>query len=182
MKPTRLLPAILLCMSLAMGARSQAITGTDLQTQFIADWTRAKAYTDAYLSTMPADKYSFKAVDSIRSFSQQMLHLAAANYFLTFMASGSPLPNYDLQNLEKRAGAQTPDSVAFYVNASYDFALAAVKGLDPSKYGEKISMHGMSVPRFVLLMKAFEHQTHHRGQATIYIRLQGIKPPNEQLF
>jgi hypothetical protein len=98
MKPTRLLPAILLCMSLAMGARSQAITGTDLQTQFIADWTRAKAYTDAYLSTMPADKYSFKAVDSIRSFAQQMLHLAAANYFLTFMASGSPLPNYDLQN------------------------------------------------------------------------------------
>ena len=30
--------------------------------------------------------------------------------------------------------------------------------------------------------KTFEHQTHHRGQATIYIRLQGIKPPEERLF
>jgi len=32
------------------------------------------------------------------------------------------------------------------------------------------------------MIKTFEHQTHHRGQATIYIRLQGIRPPQEQLF
>jgi uncharacterized damage-inducible protein DinB len=31
-------------------------------------------------------------------------------------------------------------------------------------------------------MKTFEHQTHHRGQTTIYIRTQGIKPPQEKLF
>jgi len=31
-------------------------------------------------------------------------------------------------------------------------------------------------------MKAFEHQTHHRGQTTIYIRLVGLKPPGERLF
>ncbi len=182
MKHTRRLLAILCCLSFCIGARAQSITGDDLKQQFIADWTRAKSYTDAYLSAMPADKYGFKAVDSIRSFAQQMLHLAAANYYLTFMASGATLPHYDLQNLEKRSGAQTPDSVAFYVNASYDFALAAVKALDPAKYGEPVSMHGNSAPRYVLLMKAFEHQTHHRGQATIYIRLLGIKPPNEQLF
>ncbi|HET9745897.1 MAG TPA: DinB family protein [Chitinophagaceae bacterium] len=30
--------------------------------------------------------------------------------------------------------------------------------------------------------KAFEHQNHHRGQTTIYIRAQGIKPPEERLF
>jgi len=30
--------------------------------------------------------------------------------------------------------------------------------------------------------KAFEHQTHHRGQATVYIRLAGGTPPQEKLF
>ena len=30
--------------------------------------------------------------------------------------------------------------------------------------------------------KLFEHQTHHRGQTTIYIRMAGITPPNEKLF
>ncbi|HZJ61332.1 MAG TPA: DinB family protein, partial [Chitinophagaceae bacterium] len=28
----------------------------------------------------------------------------------------------------------------------------------------------------------FEHQTHHRAQTTIYIRLMGLHPPQEQLF
>ncbi|MDZ4709681.1 MAG: DinB family protein [Saprospiraceae bacterium] len=30
--------------------------------------------------------------------------------------------------------------------------------------------------------KAFEHQTHHRGQCVIYLRLPGIEPPHELLF
>jgi uncharacterized damage-inducible protein DinB len=32
------------------------------------------------------------------------------------------------------------------------------------------------------LSKGFEHQTHHRGQTTIYLRLKGVKPPQEKLF
>ena len=36
--------------------------------------------------------------------------------------------------------------------------------------------------RLAWLLKAFEHQTHHRGQCTIYIRLLGIRPPGEKLF
>jgi uncharacterized damage-inducible protein DinB len=33
-----------------------------------------------------------------------------------------------------------------------------------------------------MMLKTFEHQTHHRGQTTIYIRLLGIRPPQEKLF
>jgi uncharacterized damage-inducible protein DinB len=36
--------------------------------------------------------------------------------------------------------------------------------------------------RLSWLMKAFEHQTHHRGQTTIYLRLAGVRPPGERLF
>ena len=43
--------------------------------QLIKEWERAKAYTKEYLDAMPADKYSFKAQDSVRSFAGQMLHL-----------------------------------------------------------------------------------------------------------
>ena len=47
-----------------------------IKKQFLRDWQRAKVYTLDYLNTMPADKYSFRPVDSIRSFAGQMLHLA----------------------------------------------------------------------------------------------------------
>lgn len=36
--------------------------------------------------------------------------------------------------------------------------------------------------RAVGIGKAFEHQTHHRGQTTVYLRLKGITPPAEKLF
>jgi DinB family len=30
--------------------------------------------------------------------------------------------------------------------------------------------------------KAFKHDTHHRGQTTIYLRLKAVTPPGEMLF
>jgi uncharacterized damage-inducible protein DinB len=43
-------------------------------------------------------------------------------------------------------------------------------------------MFNFEMTREVGFQKTFEHQTHHRGQTTVYLRLKGIKPPNEKLF
>ncbi len=174
------LTLLLLCGLIAPAAKSQSLTGDDIKTQMLKDWQRAKAYTLDYLNTMPADKYSFKPVDSIRSFAQQMLHLTGGNYFLISTATGAQMPG--MRDLEHSPGAQSKDSVIYYVTASYDFAIQAIKNFDPSKLGEMVTLRNFKETRFAMLEKAFEHQTHHRGQATIYIRLQGIRPPNERLF
>ncbi|MCW3088251.1 MAG: DinB family protein, partial [Sediminibacterium sp.] len=50
------------------------------------------------------------------------------------------------------------------------------------KLGEHVKRGPYDETRLAWIMKAFEHQTHHRGQATIYIRLQGIRPPAEKLL
>jgi uncharacterized damage-inducible protein DinB len=152
-----------------------------LRAQFIKDWERAKAYTNEYLEAMPADRYSFKAQDSIRSFAQQMLHLAQANIGLSGNATGKQNP-WQGRRLEQSASAQTKDSVVYYVNASYDFVIDGIKNMDFSKLEEKTGRGNFSETRLAWLLKVFEHQTHHRGQTTIYIRLVGIKPPNEKLF
>ena len=171
----------LLLAGLSFQASAQGISGDQIKTQFIADWERAKSYTQDYLNTMPADKYSFKAVDSIRSFAQQMLHLASGILFHISTATGEKAP-WSGRGLETRPTAQNKDSVVWYVNSAYDFALESVKKLDPNKYGEMVGQAPRQVTRFAMLLKAFEHQTHHRGQTTIYIRLQGIRPPNERLY
>ena len=41
-----------------------------LRQQLVQDWERAKAYTQEYLDAMPADKYNFRPVDSVRTFAQ----------------------------------------------------------------------------------------------------------------
>lgn len=169
------------CLPFVSALHSQ-MTGEEIKAQMVKDWERAKAYTVDYLNTMPADKYSFRAVDSIRSFAMQMLHLAAGNVFLMSNAAGqAPLP-WVMSNIEQRASAQSKDSVMFYVTASYDYCIDAVKKSDTRKWTEKTKIFRFEETRFAMMNKTFEHQGHHRGQTTIYIRLQGIKPPEERLF
>ena len=169
-------------LAFSLRVNAQALTSDDIKAQMVKDWTRAKNYTVDYLNTMPADKYSFKAVDSIRSFAQQMLHLAQGNWFLMSNASDMQPPAFAQADLEHSSGAQQKDSVMFYVTSSYDYCLNAIKNSDVKKWGEKKKMFTFEETRWALMMKTFEHQTHHRGQTTIYIRLQGIKPPQERLF
>ena len=154
-----------------------------IKAQMVKDWERAKEYTKEYLNTMPANKYSFKAQDSIRNFAQQMLHLAAANlFFMSHVTSEKP-PSWLSFSLENRATAQQKDSVGYYIMDSYDYAINAVKNSNISEWGEVKNFFGMfDETKFAIMNKAFEHQTHHRGQTTIYIRLVGVKPPEEKLF
>jgi uncharacterized damage-inducible protein DinB len=180
------LPAVLILLFFLLikpvQTKAQAITMIDVQAQMVKDWERAKAYTIDYLNTMPTDKYSFKAMDSIRSFAQQMLHLAGANFFLMYSGTGIAMPGFVRQDLEQSPGAQAKDSVMYFVTTSYDYCINAVKAFDIAKWGEPKEIFGMKTTAYGLMIKTFEHQTHHRGQTTIYIRLQGIKPPQERLF
>lgn len=168
---------------LLLASQIHAQTPEAIKAQLVKDWERAKEYTMQYLNTMPADKYSFKANDSIRSFAQQMLHLAAANVGLMANVATEQAPAGISFTLEQRASAQGKDSVVYYVMRSYDYARDAVKNSDVSKWWEVKKVFGrFDETQFSMMLKTFEHQTHHRGQTTIYIRLVGIKPPQEKLF
>jgi uncharacterized damage-inducible protein DinB len=181
-------PAALLLLALMLATPfsltfGQNIPADSIKSMMVKDWERAKAYTQDYMSTMPADKYSLKATDSVRSFAQQLLHLANANTFFASTATGEKLTAGG--DPEKRASAQTADSVKLIVNSSYDFVINAIRKMSPSAFLETATINmgqSISSTRLGWLMKGFEHQTHHRGQTTIYIRFAGIKPPNERLF
>jgi uncharacterized damage-inducible protein DinB len=161
-----------------------SISGDSIKNMLVKDWERGKSYTQDYMKAMPANKYSFKATDSVRSFAQQLLHLAQANMFFASTATGEK-PTYSGPDLEKSTTAQSADSTMYYVNTSYDFAIDAIKKLPASSLMETATLNmgqTFTATRLNWLLKAFEHQTHHRGQTTIYLRLAGVHPPNERLF
>ncbi|MFA6085262.1 DinB family protein [Mucilaginibacter sp.] len=149
--------------------------------QSVAEWTRAKAYTKAYLDAMPADGYTFKPTPEVKSFAEQMLHIADADYFFVSTVSGKESP-LGKTSLEKTI-PQNKEATTKAVMDSYDWVISAVQGMTPAQFQEVASMgKDMKVVKGLLLAKGFEHQTHHRGQTTVYIRLKGATPPNEMLF
>jgi uncharacterized damage-inducible protein DinB len=149
--------------------------------QITADWQRAKEYTKEYLDAMPEEGISFKPTPEMRSFAEQMLHLANANFMFAATASGKANP-YQGKNLEQLPDYKTKAALAKVVLESYDFVLSAINGISDAQLNENIKLFNRDMSRELAFQKVFEHQTHHRGQTTVYIRLKGIKPPNEKLF
>src|SRR6187397_3154098 len=136
----RKMMAIAVCFLLFASYQSIAQTVAAVKEQMVKDWERAKLYTIDYLNTMPEDKYSFKATDSIRSFAQQMLHLAQSNVNIFAYAIGASNIIGD-RVLEESKTAQTKDSVMYYVVASYDLAINGLKKMNMAKLTEKIKFY-----------------------------------------
>jgi uncharacterized damage-inducible protein DinB len=146
----------------------------------VKEWERAKVYTKEYLDAATEETFGFKPTPEMRSFGEQMLHLSEANYGMAAAASGTPSP-IKFGELEK-GSLKTKAEISKAVLDSYDFAIAAAKGMTDEKAASSIKMFNMDMSAETAMAKAFEHQTHHRGQTTVYLRLKGIKPPQEKLF
>jgi uncharacterized damage-inducible protein DinB len=147
----------------------------------VREWTRARDYTKEYLDAMPDDGINFKPTAEIRSFAEQMLHLSNANYNFAARAFGvtNPMQGKRLEQLEE---LKTKSALTKTVIDSYDFMINTIKAQTDAKLDEQIAFAGMNRPKSAVLAASFEHQTHHRGQTTIYLRMKGVKPPNEKLF
>jgi len=167
---------ILVCLMLLATVVSFAQTTQQKQ---IADWERAKIYTKEYLDAMPEDGYGFKPTPEMRSFAEQMDHLADANFNFTAAASGKKSP---FEGRAEKMADQSKANVTKVVMESYDFVIASFKAIPEADLTKDVKLFGMDTKVGIAFEKAFEHQTHHRGQTTVYIRLKGVTPPKEKLF
>jgi uncharacterized damage-inducible protein DinB len=156
---------------------SQAQTTTN---DIVKEWERAKAYTKEYLDAMPESGYAFKPTPEMRSFAEQMLHLTDTDYaFVSAAAVKSP---EGVAGLEKSAD-KSKANVSKLVLEGYDYVINAIKTMTPAQLNEHIKLFGrFDLTKEMVLQKSFEHQTHQRGQSTVYLRLVGVKPPQERLF
>lgn len=144
------------------------------------DWERAKIYTKAYLDAMPESAYGMKPTPEMRSFAEQMQHLTDAT--IAFASAATNSKHAKVGPLEKTAD-KSKATVTKQVLDGYDFVITSLKKLTPDQLQEKIKLFDrFELTRQQVLAKAFEHQTHHRGQTTVYLRLAKVIPPAEQLF
>lgn len=175
MKNYKTLITSLLFMLLVSVSQAQSVD------EIIKEWERAKAYTKEYLDAMPESGYALKPTPEMRSFAEQMLHLTDANYGFASAASGEKSP-VGFGESEKTAD-KSKANVTKLVMAGYDFVINSVKKMTPAQLAEQTKLFNQfDMTKGMVLAKLFEHQTHHRGQTTVYLRLAKVTPPNEKLF
>ncbi len=136
---------------------------------FMSHWKTAGDYTLAIAEQMPAESYGFKPVPEEMSFAEQLIHIAEVNAELLSMLTGDKFAEAKPATLDK-------DSVLKYVRASFDWTNAEIGKLTDEEIQKSYKMEGSSMSGHEVLMLAWNHTTHHRGQLIVYLRLKGIKP------
>lgn len=144
----------------------------------------ARGVTLSAAEAMPADKYGFAPTDGefkgVRTFGQQVKHLAAANHILAAAALGEEPPP-DAGDEAGPEAVRTKAEILEYAKASFAHlgqALDAVGAKSPAVKTSPISpLKSSEVTRFALLAEALFHTTDHYGQMVEYLRMNGVVPP-----
>lgn len=130
---------------------------------------------------MPAEDYGFRPVPQELSFSQVMIQVAAANLSACATVSGMArpaIPTKIAQAVRDEKLDGDKDTVLKFLNDSFEFCNQAVASMTPEKLNALVGPEGRKMTGFEWLWAYFTHTAHHRGQAEVYLRVKGIKPPD----
>ena len=128
---------------------------------------------------MPEAKYSFAPSNGefqgVRTFAQQVKHLAASNYQLGAGALGEEPPD-GTQNESAPASIRTKAEIMEYLRGSFACLHRAAAAINEKNMNDPIATKGGRT-RMWLLIDAVAHSSNHYGQMVEYLRMNGIVPP-----
>src|SRR5712692_2260191 len=133
----------------------------------------------AMAEDFPEDKYDFKPTPAQRSFAEQLLHAAGANYFFTNLAQGQKLP---AEEDPKREQYKTKADVAAFVKKSFADGAAVIKAKGDKGMDDLLTDPNTHRPVRVAdaAYSFIEHSGEHYGQLAVYYRVAGLVPPESR--
>jgi hypothetical protein len=198
LKPTRalLLPIVLLCAMTAWGQGTK--TGAPAAGQPPAQPPQPaptiaatvdreitaveKLIVDA-AGAMPEDKFGFAPeglnlpgadYKGVRTFAQQVKHVAASNYAIWSPLTGDKIPE-DFRGGNGPASVQSKADVTRFLQDSFALGHRAAATLTAQNFLQ--SAPGSRSPRLYLATFGVAHAYDHYGQMVEYLRMNGIVPP-----
>lgn len=131
---------------------------------------------------MPEDKFTFAPTSGefkgVRSFGQQIKHVAAVNYELG-AAILEEKPPVDIGDESGPASITTKAEILKYLSDSFSYVHKAIQSINEKNLVETVrSPFGEGkVSRLGLATSVAWHGYDHYGQMVVYLRMNGIIPP-----
>ena len=124
----------------------------------------------AVAQAMPPDQYAFRPHPESMDFGQLMSHIATTNY--QFCAG--------LKDSQPPALPSPTDKNTFvkFLSDSFDYCAAVIPNLTDEQLNKTHNSPDGLLPGREILLAMYVHVAHHRGQAEIYLRDKGIRPPS----
>ncbi len=125
---------------------------------------------------VPAEKFTWRPAEGVRSIAEVYLHASFANYNLPLRLFGAPLPaGVDLNSLEK----STTDKAKIIQTLHESFAhiRGAIANLSDADVEKKLKLFGQDSTYRGGMILIIRHLGEHLGQSIAYARINGVVPP-----
>lgn len=142
---------------------------------FQTRWEGLRMHTFEVYDAMPATQFDFRPTEDIMSFAKLFSHIGVSLDYYTEILDGTPHKE-EIKSKEKKV-------VLTYLQERFERFEDALSLLNPSdlynpKHKLNTRLDGVLYSSdYDILMLAYNHTVHHKGQATTYLRLKDIVPP-----
>ena len=126
--------------------------------------------TVAVAEAMPPGEYDFRPDPPSMSFGEQMTHIAQTNYGYCAGLKDSKAPA-----VPQVTGK---DAIIRLLGESFNYCSAVIPNLTDEQLSKPHSSPDGVLPGREILLAFYVHVAHHRGQAEVYLRDKGMKPPS----
>jgi len=125
-------------------------------------------------SAVPAEKYSWRPGDGVRSAGEVFAHITGANYMFMGFLGAKPAMKMD-PGMEKTATSK--DDVVKNLAPSFEFVRTTISGLSDNDLEKTTKMFGYTVSYRMVIMTELGHLHEHLGQSIAYARTNQVVPP-----
>jgi uncharacterized damage-inducible protein DinB len=139
------------------------------------EWGHVSRQLVALAEATPADKFSWRPAQGVRSMSEVYMHIALANFYL-LSVTGPKLPaDIKAENMESAVTAKA--EVIDWLKRSLDAVKTAHAKMTPGELQRKVKVNARDATVDGMYLRIIVHANEHMGQLVAYARMNGIVPP-----
>jgi len=151
--------------SLAPLTRAEAPAG-----EYVTHLDALAKLSVAVAESMPTEQYDYRPHPESMTFGQLMTHIAVSNY--QFCAGLADAATPGLPSPTEKGG------VVKLLKDSFAYCATVIPKLTEALLMARHNSPDGRLTGWEVLLAMFVHTAHHRGQAEIYLRNKGIRPPS----
>jgi len=157
----------------AFVAASTAIVRANTAEEYAKHFAALSQLSVAVAQAMPADQFGFRPHEESMDFGQLMTHIATTNYQFCAGLKDSNTPNLPSPTAK--------DGIVKFLSDSFDYCSGVISALSEEQLSRTHNSPDGNLAGREVLLAMYIHVAHHRGQAEIYLRDKGIRPPSYRI-
>jgi uncharacterized damage-inducible protein DinB len=160
----------------ASAATAQAPT-KGFRADFLAQQDGVEKELLGLAEATPAEKFSWRPAEGVRSISEVYMHLAGANYLLMSFAGVKPPAGSSASETSMEKTVTEKAAVIAELKKSFAHLRTAVISIPDADLEKPVTYFGRKGTIGSLILVTANHEHEHLGQSIAYARMNGIVPP-----